>query len=52
MSKIIKNCYYQKLTFDNLLKAHKRASFNKSNRYEVLKFNIDLETNITNILIS
>ena len=27
MSKTIKNCYYEKLTFENLLEAHKRASF-------------------------
>lgn len=52
MSKTIKNCFYQKLTFDNLLNAHKRASVNKTNKYEILKFNIDLETNIYSILNS
>jgi len=52
MPKIIKKCFYEKLTFENLLKAHYRASFNKTNRSELLKFNIDLETNIINILIS
>ena len=52
MSKTIKNCFYKKLTFENLLKAHIRAGLNKTNRYELLKFNIDLETNITGILTS
>ena len=52
MSKTIKNCFYKKLTFENLLKAHIRAGLNKTNRYELLKFNIDLETNITSILHS
>lgn len=50
MSKTIKNCYSEKLTFDNLLKAHQRASIGKVNRIELLKFNIDLETNIHSIL--
>lgn len=52
MSKTIKNCFYQKLTFDNLLNAHKRVSVNKTNKYEILKFNIDIETNIYSILNS
>ena len=50
MSKTIKNSFKIKLTFDNLLKAHYRASLNKTNKIEVLKFNIDLETNIYYIL--
>lgn len=52
MSKSIKNCFYDKLTFDNLFKAHIRACKNKTDRYELLKFNIDLESNIINILVS
>ena len=52
MSKTIKNCFNEKLTFENLLEAHNRAGLNKTNRYELLKFNVDLETNITNILVS
>lgn len=52
MSKTIKNSFYKKLTFDKFLDAHKRASKNKCNKYEVLKFNIDLETNIVNIIDS
>lgn len=50
MSKTIKKCFIDKLTFDNLIKAHERASKCKTNRIEVLKFNIDLETNIYSIL--
>jgi len=50
MSKTIKNSFKNKLTFENLLKAHERASKHKTNRIEVLKFNIDLETNLQSIL--
>lgn len=49
MCKTIKN-FDNKLTFENLLSAHKRGSKNKTNKREVLKFNIDLETNIVNII--
>ena len=52
MSKTIKNCFYEKLTFEKILDAHNRACVNKTNRYELLKYNIDLETNISNILVS
>jgi len=52
MSKSIKKCFYNKLTFENMLNAHKRASINKNNKYEVLKFNLDLESNIWNIINS
>lgn len=52
MSKTIKNCFFEKLTYENLLKAHERASKGKNNRLELLKFNIDLETNIHSILKS
>lgn len=50
MSKTIKNSFEKKLTFENLLKAHERASKHKTNKIEVLKFNVDLETNIHSIL--
>ena len=46
MSKSIKNCFYKKLTFESLLKSHDRAKKNKTNRYELLKFSVDIETNI------
>ena len=50
MPKMIKNCFYDKLTFENFLEAHKRARKNKTNKKELLKFEVDLETNIINIM--
>ena len=50
MSKSIKNSFYKNLTFDKMLEAHKRASMGKTNRYEVLKFNTDMESNLWNII--
>ena len=50
MPKTIRNEFDSKLTFDKLLEAHIRASKNKNNRLEVLKFNVDLESNIIDIL--
>ena len=52
MSKTIKIKYDDNLTFYNLLKAHVRTSKNKNNKKCVMKFNIDLETNILSILNS
>lgn len=49
MSKTIKNCYYKKLTYDNLYSAYIRASLNKRNKRAVIKFSIDLETYLSNI---
>ena len=50
MPKSIKNVFDSKLTFMKLLEAHQRASKIKRNKPEVMKFNIDLESNITNLL--
>ena len=50
MSKSIKRCFFYALTFDKMLDAHKRASKGKTNKYEVLKFNMDMESNIWNII--
>lgn len=50
MSKTIKNSFYSKLTFDHLLNAHNRACIGKTTRPELLRFNIDLETNLHAIL--
>lgn len=50
MCKTIKNCYYKNLTFEKLMSAYYRALKNKSNRKDVIKFSIDLETNISNLL--
>ena len=52
MSKSIKKCFYDKLIIDNLILAHERAKKNKSNRYELLKFEVDLESNIISIMDS
>ena len=50
MPKKIKNCFYQKLTFGKLLEAHKRARAHKAYKNEVIKFEINLENNIINLL--
>ena len=50
MSKSIKRCFFNNLTFDKVLDAHIRASKGKTNKYEVLKFNMDMESNICNII--
>lgn len=52
MPKKIKNCFYQKLTFDNLLSAYKRARNHKSYKAEVIQFEMNLENNLTNLLNS
>lgn len=49
MPKTIRNCYYRKLTFDNLYNAYIRASLNKRNKRSVIKFSVDLETYLSNI---
>ncbi len=50
MPKTIRNCYFEKLTFEKLLEAHHRACKTKKMTYERLRFELDLETNIINIL--
>ena len=45
----LKEKYDDHLTFDALLEAHKRASKTKRNSKEVLKFEIDLESNLANL---
>lgn len=49
MCKSIKNCYDEKLTFEKLLEAYKRAKKGKGNKKEILKYELDLETNIMNL---
>lgn len=49
MCKSIKNAFYSNLTFEKLLQAHQRAKQGKMNKVEVLKFELDLETNIMNL---
>ncbi len=50
MPKSIKNVWDSKLTFDKLVEAHERASKGKRFEKEVLLFEMNLETNITNII--
>lgn len=52
MSKTLKNCFFEKLTFQKLLEAHERASKGKKNKKEVIIFEMDLETNIIRIINS
>lgn len=49
MSKTMKRCYYDKLTFENLYKAYKRACKNKRKKKEVINFELNLETNLIRI---
>jgi len=51
MCKTIKNCYYKKLTFSKLLEAHERARVGKTNKPELMKFEMDLETQIMNVYV-
>ncbi len=46
----IRNCFYQKSTFEKMLEAHERAKQGKMTRYEVLNFELDLEPNIVNLV--
>ena len=50
MSKTIKKCFYQSLTFDKMLSAHYRAVKNKRKKKEVILFEMDLENNIINLI--
>lgn len=50
MSKSIKNIYDEKLNYINLLNAYNRAIKNKREKREILKFGVDLETNLIGIL--
>lgn len=50
MCKTIKKSFDSKLTFEKFLAAHKRASKVKNNSIDVMKYNIDLESNIQNLI--
>ena len=52
MPKKIKNVFLNNLTFEKLLEAHHRAKKGKKYKAEVIKFELDLENNITNLLNS
>ena len=50
MSKKIRNCFYEKLTFKKMMEAHYRARKHKVYREEVIQFELNLENNITNLV--
>ena len=52
MPKTIKNCFYEKLTFQKLLEAHNRAKQHKTYKKEVILFELNLENNLINLLNS
>lgn len=49
MCKTIKKIYNEKITMEKLLEAHIRAKIGKGLKLEILKFEMDLESNIINI---
>lgn len=50
MSKTIKKCYLEKLTFDHLLKAYLRVKKGKSLKKELIVYEMSLENNLNNLL--
>lgn len=49
MTKSINRCYFDKLTFEALYNAYKRASLCKRKKKEVILFELNLETNLIKI---
>ena len=50
MPKKIKNEFHKKLTFEKMLAAHQRARKHKTYKNEVIKYEFNLENNITNLI--
>lgn len=50
MPKKIKNCFYKSLTFDKMLEAHYRAKKHKTYKEEVIKYELNLENNLINLI--
>lgn len=50
MSKKVKKCFNKNLTFEKLFLAHKRARNHKVYKPEVIKFEMDLESNLSLLL--
>lgn len=50
MPKKIKSCFEKNLTFKKLMEAHLRARKHKAYKNEVIRFEINLENNIVNLL--
>lgn len=52
MPKKINNCFDDKLTFEKLMQAHYRAKKHKTYKPEIIKYELNLENNIINLLNS
>lgn len=50
LPKIIKNFFYESLTFEKMIAAYERARKNKITRTEVLEFDYSLERNIVTLI--
>lgn len=50
MPKKIKNVFYKNLTFEKILQAHNRARKNKAYKNEVIRYELNLENNLINLL--
>ena len=50
MPKKIKNAYFQNLTFEKMLQAHRRARKHKAYKHEVISFELNLENNLINLI--
>ena len=50
MPKTIKNVFDDNLTFVKLIEAHQRASLNKRSHKDVILFEMDLESNVANLM--
>lgn len=50
MSRTLRRCFYEHLTFAEMLVAHERARTNKTSRLEVMNFEFNLECNIVNLI--
>lgn len=50
MPQKIKNIFLKALTFEKMLSAHGRARVNKTNKLEVLLFELNLENNLINLI--
>ena len=50
MPKKIKNCFYEKLTFEKMYHAHLRARKHKTYKKDVVIFEFNLENNLVNLI--
>ena len=50
MPKKIKNVFYENLTFKKFMEAHQRSKKHKTSKAEIIKFELNLENNIINLI--